>query len=159
MKGRHAMQRHLQPHHASRLSRAQRNATYAVFAAAWLSGALWLVFHYFFQRSGEFGPEPNPLEPWWLRLHGACAFGLLWLGGLLWALHARHALRRPQRRASGLAIVCAFGTLAASGYLLYYADEGALRDAIGIVHWAVGLGLAAPLVAHMLPRRMRAPRD
>jgi hypothetical protein len=145
-------------HHGTRLSRAQRNAVYAVFGGAWLSGALWLVFHYFLRRHGEFGLEPNPLDPWWLRLHGLCAFALLWLGGLLWAMHARHAMRWTRRRASGLAIVFAFCTLAATGYLLYYADEGALRDAIGIAHWVAGLSLLVPVAGHVLPRRMsRAP--
>ena len=149
-------QRH---HHGSGLTRRQRGATYGFFIAAWLSGTLWLIFHYFLQRQGEFALEPHPLEHWWLRLHGLCAFALLWLGGLLWALHVRHGLRWPQRRGSGLAIVSAFCLLGASGYLLYYADEGAPRDVVGVMHWSVGLALALPIVLHALPsyraRRMR----
>jgi hypothetical protein len=138
-------------HHGSRLSGAQRMATYATAAAAWLSGVLWLLFHYFLQRQGEFGAEAHPLEHWWLRLHGLCAFALLWLGGLLWALHVRHGLRWPQRRRSGVVIMLAFCLLAATGYCLYYADEGALRDTAGTVHWMVGLLLALPIAVHALP--------
>jgi hypothetical protein len=134
--------------HGKRLSRAQRASTWLVFAIAWSSGALWLLFHYFLQRQGEFGLEPHPLEHWWLRLHGLTAFAALWLGGLLWALHVRDGLRRPQRRASGLAIMSAFVVLAASGYLVYYADEGGARDVAAVLHWSVGLLLAVPLVAH-----------
>ena len=40
----------------------------------WLSGGLWLIFHYFMRPVGEFGPEPHALEPWWLALHGFFAF-------------------------------------------------------------------------------------
>ena len=145
-----------------RLSRRQRNATYTVFAMAWVSGAIWLLFHYFFQRQGEFALEPHPLEHWWLRLHGLCAFVLLWLGGVLWTQHVRHGLGWPQRRRSGLAILFAFCVLAASGYLLYYAEEGAFRDAAGVLHWTLGLALAVPVVAHALPSlkaRRRAAVD
>lgn len=146
-------------HHGSRLSRGQRAATYAAFATAWFSGALWLLFHYFLQRQGEFALEPHPLEHWLLRLHGLCAFVLLWLGGLLWALHVRHGLKWPQRRRSGLAIVFAFCLLGASGYLIYYLDEGIVRDVTGVLHWVIGLSLLLPVVLHALPsyRSRRAP--
>ena len=69
--------RGLRHHHGSRLSRAQRVATYAAFAAAWLSGTFWLLFHYFLQQQGEFALEPHPLEHWWLRLHGLASRGLV----------------------------------------------------------------------------------
>ena len=151
------MRRHGRQHGHERLSTAQRTATWLVFLVAWLSGALWLVFHYFLQRQGEFALEPHPLEHWWLRLHGLCAFLLLTIGGVLWAMHVRHAWRRPVRRRSGIAIVIASCALAASGYLIYYADEGIAHDAIGIAHWIVGLGLIAPMLVHALPVRPRPP--
>ena len=139
--------------HGSRLTHKQRVATYLAFSVAWLSGSLWLLFHYFLQRQGEFALEPHPLEHWWLRLHGVCAFVLLWLGGLLWALHVRPGLRWPSRRRSGSAIAVVFCALAATGYCLYYADEGAFRDLAGVVHWVIGLSLAVPVALHALPKR------
>jgi hypothetical protein len=144
--------RHAGKHaHGSKLSPRERFVTYAAFTLAWLSGATWLVFHYFLQRKGEFALEPHPLEHWWLRLHGLCAFVLLWLAGLLWVRHVRPGLRWPPRRQSGLAIAFAFCALAATGYLLYYVDEGAPRDVIGVLHWAIGLALSLPVVVHALP--------
>ena len=139
--------------HKSRLSRGQRIVTYAALCTAWLSGATWLLFHYFLQRPGEFGLEPNPLEHWWLRLHGLCAFALLSLSGLLWVVHARPGLRWPRRRRSGVAITISFCVLAVSGYCLYYVDDGAFRDAAGVVHWIIGLSLAVPVALHAFPRR------
>jgi hypothetical protein len=140
-------------HHKSRLSHGQRIVTYAALCTAWLSGAMWLLFHYFLQRQGDFGVEPNPLEHWWLRLHGLCAFVLLWLGGLLWVVHVQPGMRWPRRRRSGLAITAVFCVLAATGYCLYYVDEGAFRDAAGVVHWIIGLSLAVPVALHAFPKR------
>jgi hypothetical protein len=146
-------------HQGTRLSRRQRTATYVAFSVAWLTGALWLLFHYFLRRQGEFALEPHPLEYWWLRLHGLCAFVLLWLGGLLWALHVRHGMGLAQRRRSGLAIVFAFCMLAASGYLIYYADEGVAHDLIVVLHWAIGLALVVPVALHALPSIRVRRRD
>lgn len=147
------------PRQARHLARIQRIAVYTATATAWASGALWLVFHYFLRRQGEFALEPHPLENWWLRLHGLCAFVLLWLAGLLWALHVRHALHWPQRRGSGLALMVAFCVLAPSGYLLYYANDGALREGMELAHWIAGLAVVVPVVLHALPsRRGRAAR-
>jgi len=139
--------------HKSRLSPGQRTVTYAALCTAWLSGATWLLFHYFLQRQGEFGVEPNPLEHWWLRLHGLCAFALLWLGGLLWVVHVKPGLRWPRRRQSGLAITVSYCVLAVTGYCLYYVDDGAFRDAAGVVHWIIGLSLAVPVALHAFPKR------
>ena len=149
--------------HGSRLTRAQRLATLLALVLAWTSGACWLLFHYFLRVQGEFALEPHPLEKWWLRLHGLCAFALLWLGGVIWALHVRHGLRWPERRRSGVAITSVFFVLAATGYLIYYADDGNARDAVIILHWALGLSLLVPITLHVLPTvlarwRRRAPR-
>lgn len=159
------MRRHFGPiaHRSPRLSVRMRRAIYIVFAAVWTTGVLWLLFHYFMMRNGDFGVEPHPLEAWWLRLHGLCAFAVLWIGGWLWAAHARPALAFANRRRSGVAICAFFTILAASGYLLYYANDDALHDVVRLVHWIVGLALVVPFVAHALrtsrPRkRLREPK-
>jgi hypothetical protein len=36
---------------------------------------------------------------------------------------------------------------------LYYVDEGAFRDAAGVVHWIIGLSLAVPVALHAFPKR------
>jgi hypothetical protein len=151
--GRHM--RHRRAHDA-RLSTRYRRFVYGTFVAVWATGILWLVFHYFLQRQGEFGAEPHALEAWWLRLHGAAAFFALWLGGVVWIAHVRHGLARPKRRVSGVALIAMFSVLAASGYLLYYAGDDALRDAVRLVHWLVGLTAIVPFLVHSLrARRVR----
>jgi hypothetical protein len=146
------------PHQRSmRLSPCHRRLAYSVLALAWLTGILWLVFHYFLNRQGEFGSEPHPLEAWWLRLHGVAAFASLWLGGLLWGLHVRPGLTRPNRRTSGIVLIALFALLVLSGYLLYYAGADWLRDGVRLVHWLVGLFLVLPFLIHSL--RARAARQ
>lgn len=142
----------------ARLPRLRRRAVHLMGAGLWLSGALWLVFHYFVRATGEFGPSRHPLEPWWLDIHGAFAFASLWLLGLLWGVHMTAGWSAGQRRWSGGLMLGAFATLVISGYLLYYAGDDALRGAASVLHWA--LGLAAPLAffAHRGLRR-RHPAD
>jgi hypothetical protein len=131
-----------------RIAAPRRRAIYVVMAALWASGALWLVFHYFLQGQGEFGPEPSPLEPWWLKLHGAAAFAALWLFGLLWGVHVVNGWKARRRRWSGGALFGSALALIASGYLLYYAGGETLRAATSITHWALGLAAPALFLIH-----------
>ena len=132
------------------LTRRGKLAIYGVFGATWGSGILWLVFHYFLARQGEFGAEPHPLEHWTLALHGAGAFATLLLGGWLWKAHVAPWWDSPNRRHSGIVLIALGAALIASGYLLYYASGDALRDFIGKLHWIIGLLLALPLLVHAL---------
>ena len=128
----------------------RKAALYCALAALLGTGILWLIFHYFLQVRGEFGPQPHALEVWWLRLHGASAFVALWFAGLLWGTHAQPGLRQTRWRVSGIAILALLALLALSGYLLYYASDDALRDLVRLLHWLTGLGLAIPLLIHVL---------
>ncbi|MEK7801288.1 MAG: hypothetical protein AAB276_02435, partial [Pseudomonadota bacterium] len=50
----------------------------------WMTGAAWVLLHYFGEVQGEFGPETNPAQPWLLRLHGLVLIpAILVLGSLL----------------------------------------------------------------------------
>jgi hypothetical protein len=132
------------------LSRRAKLMIYAILGATWGSGVLWLVFHYLFPHHGEFGDEAHPLEHPLLVLHGAGAFAALWLGGWLWPTHIQPWWNSPNRRDSGIILIALGAWLVASGYLLYYASGDELRHWAGILHWAAGLGLAAPLLVHAL---------
>jgi hypothetical protein len=128
----------------------RKAALYTALGVLFGSGILWLIFHYFLMRAGAFGPEPHPLEAWWLRLHGASAFAALWFAGLLWGTHVRPGLLQPRWRASGIMILVVLAALAISGYLLYYASDDRLRDIVRLVHWLSGLALALPLLIHII---------
>jgi len=119
------------------LSRRGKLAIYAVLGATWISGVTWLILHYFLLRHGEFGDEPHPLESWTLAAHGACAFAALWLGGWLWSAHVLPWWSSGKRRTSGVVLIVIAGALIASGYLLYYASNEALRYWTGVGHWGL----------------------
>lgn len=147
-------------HHATplRLSRRRRYFVYAVGSGLWLSGALWLVSHYFLPSKGEFGPAPNPLEPWWLRLHAMMAFAAIWTSGLVWGVHVVAGWRTGRHRVSGAVTLGVLGWLIASGYLLYYLIDDQWRLIATWAHWLVGLGLPLLFLVHRTRGRQRASR-
>ncbi len=151
------MKRVRRPVSPARLSSRRRLLVNATGLGLWGSGVLWLVFHYFLVRQGEFGPTANPLEPWWLKLHGALAFLAVWTGGLLWGLHVVNGWRLRRRRRSGAIALGLLLVLTVTGYLLYYAGEEGLRSAISLAHWILGLALPLTYVAHRLAERRHPP--
>src|SRR6185437_5330155 len=70
-----------------KMERTKRYTVYTAAIGVWLTGALWLIFHYFLQTKGKFGMQQNPLEIWWLKLHGAFSFASIFALGLLWGSH------------------------------------------------------------------------
>jgi hypothetical protein len=150
--------RHAMPKPRLHLSRRAKAVIYSVLGLVWASGVLWLIFHYFFQRAGDFGVEPSPLEHPLIVLHGAGAFAALWLAGWLWSTHIVPWWNGSRRRASGIVLTALGGVLIGSGWLLYYASGEELRRWAGLVHWGVGLAMAVPILVHALrARRYREP--
>lgn len=133
-----------------RLGARRRLAVYVIAGGAWTTGALWLVFHYFLQRKGDFGPAPHPLEHWWLTLHGAFAFGALWTLGLLSASHILGGWSTGRRRWSGGLLLAFVTTLAVSGYLLYYLGDEIPRKIASLIHWIMGLSSILFFVFHRI---------
>lgn len=138
-----------------RLAPARLRAFYVIAVAVWVTGGLWLFFHYFLTKQGEFGPQSNPLESWWLKLHGAFAFAATWFFGLLWGTHITVAWPFPRRRRSGSVLTAVVFWVIVSGYLLYYVGNDTARSFISVSHWVVGL--ACPLLywVHRMKKRSR----
>jgi cation transport ATPase len=139
---------HRREHHnlKQRLSRQQELWLYFVGGALVLSGVGWLVCHYSLRAPG---PAPHPLEPWWLRLHGAAVVGFLVVFGTLLPRHVKHGWRQGLNRGSGLPVVIATAFLALTGYGLYYIVSDELRDWVSVVHWTVGLAAVAAVGVHI----------
>jgi len=125
----------------------------------WLSGALWLLFHYVFMTKGEFGDTPSPLEPWWLRIHAAAAFAALWGFGMVWGVHIVAGWRTGRQRLSGATAVTVLGWLILTAYLLYYLTDDRWRSVSAVAHWVPGLALPVLLVLHIVRGRSRAKRS
>ena len=121
----------------------------------WLSGAAWLLLHYYGQVQGEFGTETNPLEPWFLRLHGLVLIpALLGFGGLF-IVHIPKGWKDISQRVAGVSLTVIFSILILSGYMLYYVGDEGVRDWTSIIHWAIGLGSPVIFIWHYLGRNAR----
>jgi hypothetical protein len=133
------------------LSRIHRRCVYAVLAVLFFSGLAHYVLHGWFVLQGDFGPVPNPLEPWMLRLHGAAAMlSLIVLGSLLSGHIQAFWRRRRNRRAGGVFLACSL-LLIGSGYGLYYFGGDQARAVCRQLHIVIGL-LALPAFAMHLWR-------
>ncbi|HTV78745.1 MAG TPA: hypothetical protein VMF03_10840 [Steroidobacteraceae bacterium] len=93
---------------------------------------------------------PNPLEVWWLRLHGAALVGFLIVFGTVMPAHVVYGWRHRLNRGTGIAMLLVIGILALSGYGLYYLVDDQWRSAASTLHWLVGLCAMAVVVAHAI---------
>ena len=118
----------------------------------WLSGAAWLLLHYYGQVEGEFGVETNPLEPWMLKIHGAALIpALLGIGGLFIA-HIPKGWKDYRQRLIGLALAVPIVLLILSGYMLYYVGDDDVRGWTSLIHWAFGLAIPILFIWHYVSR-------
>lgn len=125
---------------------------YIIGGGVWLTGAVWLVAHYFLIVDGPFGPSPHPLEFWSRASHGAFSFASLWLLGLLWTVHIPAGWRSLRRRWTGSLTLGVSAWLVVSGYLLYYLGSDELISTITLLHWTVGLVSLVIFVLHRWAR-------
>jgi hypothetical protein len=131
-------------------------SVYAATAALGVTGAVWLVCHYLLATPGDFGPQPHPMEPWMLRLHGAAAMAGLIVYGSLLPIHVRRAWSLRRNLVLGIAVIGAMLLLTLTGYLLYYAGGEESRAAISAVHWVAGLLAPALLTWHVMSGRSQS---
>lgn len=137
---------------APELSRSRVRIVYTIGLGLWLTGAVWLLSHYFMVQEGEFGPLPHPLEFWSIAAHGAFGFASLWLFGLLWSVHIPAGWRSFRRRWSGGVMFGVTAFLVVSGYLLYYLGMAEVISVVATLHWAVGLACPAMFLLHRFSR-------
>jgi len=136
------------------------------------TGLGWLVSHDWWQQQTPFGPQPHPGAAWLLRAHGAIAWCVTLLGGVVWQVHVRPAWRAVRRRrvhrrrlghalhatghgrartASGVVLVVALAVLLGSAVGLQYAPEGA-HAWLSTIHWVLGIALSVMLLWHWIVR-------
>ena len=140
------------------MSTALRRVIYAICALLYFSGCAWLLVHFFFPVATDFGPAPNPLEPWMLRIHGWVAIGAVFLFGWITSEHISERLRKPHNRVSGLSLTVFVSILTLSGYALYYTTDR-LHDASAVVHEVLGaLAIVFALVHWRTRERSAANR-
>ena len=126
--------------------------------ALWLTGAAWLLLHYYGQVEGEFGLETNPLERWILRLHGLMLIpALLGFGGLF-VVHMPKGWKDKYQRNIGIGLTALVAELILSGYLLYYVGDDTVRSWSSIAHWVIGLATPIVFIWHYLGHKPKIAR-
>lgn len=137
---------------------AERRLTVSVVAGGlWLTGAAWLLLHYFLMQEGPFGAMPHPAEFWILAAHGAFGFASLYVFGLLWNAHIPAGWRSLRKRRSGGLMFVLLGFLVLSGYLLYYVGDETLSPVLRFAHWGLGLMAPIPFLIHRFTGDKRNP--
>lgn len=132
----------------AKLSRSLYYTLIASSSALWVTGAAWLLFHYFGRSEGEFGIVTHPLESVMLQVHGFMLIpALLSLGGIVFG-HIGSGWRYQKNKISGLSMLALFTLLAGTGYVLYYTGSDAIRHASSLAHWIAGLAAPAFFVKH-----------
>lgn len=129
---------------------------YGATALLVISGAVWLVLHYFMAVQGEFGETHHPLETWMLKLHGAAAMAGLIIYGSLLPIHIRRAWAIRRNIYLGIGLVAIMLLLTITGYLLYYAGGEETRPVISAAHWILGVIVPALLAWHVVSGKRRS---
>lgn len=138
------------------LPEARRRMLMVVSGGVWLSGLIWLLFHYGLRQKTDFGYTSHPMEHWSLAVHGMFAFAALWMFGLLWGVHIQMGWRRNRRRRSGGTLFGIVLWLAVSGLGLYYLENPDLLTWLAVAHWVVGISAAGAFALHWLARTQAA---
>ena len=134
---------------SQKLSTHHRRWVYFSALGLWITGAVWLLAHYFFRDADNLAALVHPAEPWSMKIHGGLAMLFLIVMGSLATIHMRLGWRRKKNRISAAALLAFIGTLMLSGYLLYYASGESLRSWMSVFHWVAGLALPMVLVMHI----------
>ena len=139
-----------------RLGPWHQRTVYGATALLSLSGAVWLVLHFFMVRPGEFGETHHPLETWMLKVHGAAAMAGLIIYGSLLPIHIRRTWAIRRNIFLGIGLVVFMLLLTITGYLLYYAGGEETRPIISTAHWILGVIVPALLAGHVISGKRRS---
>jgi hypothetical protein len=142
----------------TKLGELQKIFLYSATGLLWLSGLVWVLFHYFGGRQGDFG-NVSSVEPMSLKIHGAAAiFFTLVLGSLI-PVHLRRSWVLKRNQPSGVFITTVCGVLIVTGWILYYLATERTRNAVSLIHWTIGLALPLIIYLHILAWKLEQKRE
>jgi hypothetical protein len=135
-----------------KLGRTYRIVLYVSGWGIWLTGVLWVLYHYFMRVKGPFGFKSNPLEEVWLISHGGFAVAGTFLFGVLWRPHIVSGWDMHWRRWSGGGLAGVTLFLIVSGYAVYYIGGRQWLAWTSILHWGIGIATLALFFIHWLSK-------
>ncbi len=130
------------------MPRWQKFSLFGTIGLLMITGCYWLLLNHFFQKTGEFGLQTNPLEHPMLVLHGiAGAMGLVLFGTVL-GLHLVLGWRSGRQRVTGLLLLGLWASLALTALGLYYLSDDSWRSLASVSHWVLGLLMSVIFIWH-----------
>lgn len=130
-----------------------RGTIYTSFGLLWLTGCAWLLLHFFFQSTTDFGTAPHPWQPCLMVVHGVLAVAAIFFFGWIVGSHLGEHWPRRANRASGIALIASVTLLAITGVAGYYLTFEPLRNTTALWHEAGGASALIPAVFHWLGKR------
>jgi hypothetical protein len=138
------------PTRVGALPTRRRLNIYGIAIGVWVTGAVWLVYHYFVRTIDNFGFENvHPHQQWWLIAHAVFSFAAVWMFGVLWPNHIKKGWKLNTQRLTGGSLFGVITWLTLTGLALYYIGDDALRSWTSILHWGVGLAGLAVFLIHL----------
>lgn len=130
--------------------RLYRRIVYVLFSVSWLTGALFFILNRWVTVDGDFGPEKHPLQFPILMTHGASAFLMIFIFGVVVASHITVNWHMKAVRRLSLFLVITMSFQIVSAYLLYYLASATWREIIANMHAIIGLLLPLLLCVHVI---------
>ncbi|MBU6141440.1 MAG: DUF4405 domain-containing protein [Proteobacteria bacterium] len=138
-----------------RLTFFQRVFSYLTIILLFLSGLVWLLFNFFIDYDSPF----RFLSIWSLRLHGAAAYALLIVFGMIISTHISFNWRvKKNRRKSGIILTAFLAILIVTGCLLYYLGDEEIRSYVSYIHWIIGIIFSIIFLLHGLTHKKPSDR-
>ncbi|MDE2166282.1 MAG: hypothetical protein KGJ66_08080 [Alphaproteobacteria bacterium] len=131
-----------------RLDPRFRAAVYIVFGVLFVTGVAWLLVDR--RWSVGSGDTWQTASAYLLMVHGGAAMVFLLLLGAIISLHVPTVWRSRKNRASGTVMLVTNTLLIVSAFGLYYVGAETLRNWTSDLHIAIGFGMPAILVAHVI---------
>ena len=134
----------------TRIGNLHRWILYLTTGVIWLSGLIWILFHYFGVHHTDAGEIHSSMEPLAMKIHGAAAMAFMIVIGSLIPVHVRRGLALKRNLFSGIFLIANCAVLIMTGWVLYYLGTEQIRNVVSLIHWILGLALPLLIYLHIL---------
>jgi len=116
-----------------------------------VEGFIYLYYKYFKLLSTEYGDRPHELTSKLQHLHILLVPGLLVLFGYVLKNHVlgKLKLNNSLKKVSGITLLCVFGLMTISGYILQFGFDLDKTKMIGLLHIVISIFWVVMLMWHI----------
>ena len=133
-----------------RLPRLIKNLLYGFFAFSLVTGFTFFILNQFIIIEGPFGPQKHPSQKYFLMAHGASAFIIMTLFGMMLASHVPKTWPLKKNKITGMMLVIIVSLQMITAYCLYYLVLGEYRIFLIYTHLITGIALPVALIGHLI---------